>query len=276
MKVFTFFYNRYTNATTSQALYENGINHNVLIHKEKDYELFKKGNTLYGKAIVTNSPKGLAYQRNCALDMMDIGEWAVFMCDDFKKIYSFPKEKIFNNKLELEINFENQKQYRLNSKNEMQLSEMFQLFPKLIELAELNKIYLIGFALHDNPLNLRKKFGHRGLADGRFWIVKKSTYKFDLNAQLIDDVAWTSENLVRHGNVLILNWTVPYFSRYTSGGFGSTEERKVLRKKECAYLCNKYNPLVTYANKPGWDYGTHIRIIGTDNNIAIARKKIFK
>jgi hypothetical protein len=276
MKVFTFFYNRYETATTSKALYENGINHNILIHKEQDYELFKKGNTLFGNPIITNSPKGLAYQRNFALDMMDMGEWSIFMCDDFKKIYSYPKENILNNELTLDITFQNQHKFHLNKQNPISLKEMFEFFPKLIELAELNKIFLIGFGLHDNPLNLKKKFGHRGLADGRFWLVKKSNYKFDLNAQLIDDVAWTCENLIRHNNVLILNWTVPFFSRYTSGGFGSTSERKELRKKECNYLCNKFNPLIKMAHKPNWEYGTHIRIYGTDNNIKQARKKIFK
>ena len=151
---------------------------------------------------------------------------------------------------------------------------MFDWFPKLIELAEKNNIHLIGFGLHDNPMNLRNKFGTRGLADGRFWLVKKSHYKFDLNAQLIDDVAWTAENLVRHKNVLVLNWCVPYFERYTPGGFGSTKERKALRMKECGYLANKFDPLVRIAKKPGWDYGTHIRLYASDNNITQVRNKI--
>jgi hypothetical protein len=274
MKVFTFFYNRYTTATTSKALYENGIDHTVLIHKDSDYDLFKKGGTLYGKPVVTGAPKGLAYQRNHALDMMDLGEWAVFMCDDFKKIASYPKSQILSSKLTLDVTQENQNKLRLQKQPPMSLAEMFTMFPKLIQLAEHNNIHLIGFGLHDNPMNLRKKFGHRGLADGRFWLVKKSTYKFDTNAQLIDDVAWTCENLIRHNNVLILNWTVPYFSRYTAGGFGSTEERKELRKKECNYLCSKFSPLIKIAEKPNWDYGTHIKIFGTDENIKQARKRI--
>ena len=132
---------------------------------------------------------------------------------------------------------------------------------------------MIGFGLHDNPLNLRNKFNTRGLADGRFWLVKKSDYKFDLKAQLADDVAWTAENLVRQGNNLILNWVVPYFKRYTAGGFGNKDERKILRKKECAYLVYKYQPLVRIAKKPKWDYGTHIRIYGSDGNIMAVRRR---
>ncbi len=272
MKVFTFFYNRYDTATTSKALNENGISHTVLIHTADDLQKFVKGGTIHGKAVVTNNGKGLAYQRNSALDMMDTGEWGVFMCDDFQKIKAYPKEFIFSKTQSIAITQQNQNSFRL--KNQINLREMFTWFPKLIELAEKNNIHLIGFGLHDNPMNLRKKFGTRGLADGRFWLVKKSHYKFDLNAQLIDDVAWTAENLVRHKNVLVLNWCVPYFERYTAGGFGSTTERKALRMKECAYLANRFDPLVKIAEKPGWDYGTHIRLYGTDGNIAKVRSKI--
>ncbi|CAB4140197.1 hypothetical protein UFOVP405_23 [uncultured Caudovirales phage] len=272
MKVFTFFYNRYENASTSIALEANDIPHYVLIHKPEDYDKFKRYNTCRGEGIVTNNGKGLAYQRNTALDMMDTGEWAVFMCDDFIKIKSMPEEWILSSNQELPINFANQNKFRLKE-NGFNLKKMFALFPRLIELAERNRIHLVGFGLHDNPMNLRKKFNHRGLADGRFWLVKKAGYKFDTNAQLIDDVAWTAENLMRHRNVLVLNWLVPYFQRYTAGGFGSTTERLALRRKECAYLANKYNPLVKIAQKPGWESGTHIRLFGTDKNIEIVRKR---
>jgi hypothetical protein len=273
MKVFTFFYNRYETATTSKALYDSGIDHHVLIHNKDDYELFVKGKTLFGNPIITNNNKGLANQRNSALEIMDKGEWAVFMCDDFKEIKSLPFDWITSNRKELPITFENQNKFRLNKHKKPNLKEMFSLFPMLIEIAERNGIHLIGFGLHDNPLNLRKKFTNRGLADGRFWLIKKSTYSFDTKAQLIDDVCWTAENLLRHKNVLVLNWLVPYFERYTAGGFGSTADRKDLRKKECMYLVNKYSPLVKFAQKSGWDNGTHIKIYGTDNNIKEARNR---
>ena len=272
MKVFVFFYNRYETATTSQALYENNIPHIVLIHSESDLIKFKKGGTLKGDPVVTKNDKGLAFQRNSALRMMDSGEWAVFMCDDFQRITSYPKKFILSKTQRIDVNIENQNAYRL--RKEITLSEMFSMFPKLIEIAEANKIHLIGFGLHDNPMNLGKKFTTRGLADGRFWLVKKSSYEFDVNCQMIDDFCWTAENLVRHGNVMVLNWCVPYFERYTAGGYGSTEERKALRKKECVYLIKKYSPLIRSAEKSGWDKGTHIKLQASDGNICKVRKRI--
>lgn len=278
MKVFTFYYNRYQNATTSKELKKNDIDHYVMLHNHEDYEKFKKFDTIQGKPIITNQSKGLAYQRNYALSMMQEGEWAAFMCDDFIKIKSYPINVIQSNLEHLPVDTTNQKYFGFYSKSakhvqEFSLKQMFKLFPFLIEKAESKKIHLIGFALHTNPLNLRNKFIYRGLADGRFWLIKKSNYQFDEKAQLIDDVAWTAENLIRHNNVLVLNWTIPYFGRYTAGGFGSTVERKVQRKKECQYLCMKYHPLVRLAKKANWDYGTHIKLFGSQNNINISKRR---
>lgn len=273
MKVFTFFYNRYNNATTSKALYENGIPHNVLIHTDEDKKKFEEGGTLYGVPVVTNAPKGLAYQRNHAMRMLAVGEWGVFLCDDFNRILSYPKKFITSSIERFPITFQNQQNFRLKAEHEITMKEMFSFFPHLINIAEKNGIHLIGFGLHDNPQNLKKKFTYRGLADGRFWLVKKSNYFFDEKAQLIDDVAWTAENIKRHGKVLVLNWTVPYFSRYTAGGFGTTKERIVQRKKECLYLVQKYHPLVQFAKKKNWEPGTHIRIISSKNNIIKAKQR---
>ena len=96
MKTFTFFYNRYETATTSKALADNDIEHYVMIHSESDYEKFMQGGTMKGIPVITNNDKGLAYQRNSALDMVNDDEWCVFMCDDFQiiKAFNFDRFKI--------------------------------------------------------------------------------------------------------------------------------------------------------------------------------------
>ena len=275
MKTFTFYYNRFENATTSLALSECGIPHRVLVHSDDDHQRFVDGGR-YGKtcieSVITNNPRGLANQRNAALDLMLPGEWACFMCDDFRKIKAYDAEKIIHNPKRQHITFENQSEYRL--REHRSLGWMFKLFPHFIELAERHGVELIGFGLHDNPMNLSKCYTTRGLADGRFWLVKKGSFRFDLNAQSIDDFAWTAENLVRNGNVLVCNWIVPYFERYTAGGFGSKEERLALRRKECAYLAEKYDPLIRIARKPGWPYGTHLRLYASKGNISKANERL--
>jgi len=274
VKVFTFFYNRYATATTSRAMAESDINHYVMMHNENDVDKFEKGNTLFGEPIVTGNGRGLAHQRNSALRMMSKNEWAVFASDDFQKIYSYPEEYIFSKTLSRDVNAGNQQAIRLKKVHQISLREMFKFFPKLIEIADANNIHLIGFGLHDNPRNLKNKFTTRGLADGRFWLVKKSSYEFDPNAQSIDDYAWTAENLVRHKNVLVLNWCVPYFARYSAGGYGSETEREAMKKKECQYLVSKYEPLIKFSEK--WqrdDVLSHIKLWASDKNIAVLRKR---
>lgn len=269
MKVFTFFYNRYETATTSRALYENGIDHNVLIHNADDKQKFIEGKTIYGTPIITNQPKGLAYQRNFALDMMEQNEWAVFMCDDFEKVIAYN----FDRWMDLAsppIDMKNQREHKYTQK--ISLKQMFSTFDYLIELAETANIHLIGFAFNNNPRNNRKKFGHKGLVDGRFWILKKSELRFDLQAQLIDDVAWTAENLEKWGNNLVFNWIDPEFGRYTNGGFGSISQRTEQRKLECQYLVNKYPKTIRFAEKPGWETGTHIKIKGSGRHLELIEK----
>jgi hypothetical protein len=277
LKVFTFYSNRFESATTSIALEEAGIPHRVLIHNQEQADGFAKTGIVRGELVITGKPRGLAYQRNAALDLVDRGGWCAFLCDDYLRSASLPKELILSSVQKLDVTMENQALFRFSKKdNTVSLKEVFDLAPMLIEIAEKNGIHLIGFALDDNPHRLTSKFGTTGLADGRFWLIKKSFYRFDENAQLADDVAWTAENLVRHGRVLILNWLIPYFRRYTAGGFGSMQERLELRRKECEYLARKYDPLVQIAHKTGWPEGTHLRIIGSGNNIQKARERILR
>lgn len=273
MKVFTFYYNRYTDATTSKALYENGIDHYVMLHNAEDKHKFIKGNTIFGTPVVTDNPKGLAFQRNSALDMVEDGEWCVFMCDDFKMVKAFNYE----NYMDLEsppFDMRNQAPHRY--KQTISLSQMFYTFPYLIALAETANIHLIGFAFNDNPRNNQRKFGHKGLVDGRFWLIKKSSLRFDTNAQLIDDVAWTALNLKYFKNNLVFNWIDPEFDRYTKGGFGTIEERIEQRRSECAYLVKKFPTLIQYAQKAGWPPGTHIKIKNRGDKLKLVERNFFQ
>jgi hypothetical protein len=281
MKTFVFFYDRYKSATTSIALRDSGIDHYVMLHKYEDLDKFKRGGTIQGAPIVTDNDAGLAYQRNSALDLLDMGEWAVFMSDDFLRIRSYPKEFIFSKTRKTAVaekkhgKYINQNALKITREEfDISFSDLYEYFPKLIEIAEANSIHLIGFSNNDNPQALENKFSTKGLVDGRIYLLKKSTYKFDPHAQSIDDYAWTAENLVRHGKVLTLNWVIPYFSRYTSGGFGSITERHDLRKKEASYLVNKYSPVLKFADKKNFADKTHIKFVASEKNIMQARANL--
>lgn len=269
LKVFTFFYNRYNTATTSKALNENGIPHYVMLHNQEQHDLHVSGNTLFGTPVITNNPKGLAFQRNSALDMVEDGEWCVFMCDDFKEIkaYNFENYDAFPS-----VEFDEKNQSQFNYNRILTMKEFFSTFDYLIDLAETANIHLIGFAFTANPRNNGRKFSFKGLVDGRCWIIKKSHLRFDPNVQLIDDVYWTALNLQTFKNNLVFNWIDPEFQRYTSGGFGSIPERLEQRRAECDYLVKKFPKLIRYAEKPGWESGTHIKVLGTGKKLMLVDK----
>lgn len=271
MKTFVFFYDRYKTATTSIELRKEGIDHYVLTHSIDHSEMFKKGGTIAGVEITTGNPKGIARQRNFALKSLKDGEWACFMSDDFLKIKSMEKDIILSRKSEINVTIQNQNEHRL--KNNISLSEFFGLFPALTTAAEKNGINLIGFGLTDNPLNLKNKFSTKGLVDGRVTLVRKTQISYDENINALDDYMFTAENIIRFGRVLVLNWSVPIFSRFTSGGLGDREERTPQMIKECGLLVEKYYPILQYAEKAGCAKGSHIRFSCTPKNVQEARRR---
>ena len=92
-------------------------------------------------------------------------------------------------------------------------------------------------------------------------LVRKTHLRFDTNVNTIDDYYFTLANIEAFSNNLVLNWICPDFQRYTEGGVGSKEERKEQRKGDCQYLVNRFPKLVKFADKAGYDYGEHIKII---------------
>jgi hypothetical protein len=87
MRTFIFTYNRYDSITSSMMWEEAGLDHTVLCHTDEAAEQFTAhGRVNPDRLHVTGAPKGLANNRNAALDMMDDGEWALFLVDDLKTL----------------------------------------------------------------------------------------------------------------------------------------------------------------------------------------------
>ena len=87
MKTFVFAYDRFATMTTPAMLDAEGIDHIVLCHTEEQKQKFiEHGTADPKKLIATGQPKGIARNRNAALEMMDDDEWALFLVDDMKQI----------------------------------------------------------------------------------------------------------------------------------------------------------------------------------------------
>lgn len=260
MKVFVFTWDRYESLTTPTFLEKEKIPHIILCHSEEQKEKFiKAGRVNPNNIIATKNPKGLTYNRNFALDMMKSGEWAIFFVDDLVRITELDNYDSYKG-TSLPITIKNSSGWNIRFKKEILIQRFIERAEESIRFAERFGICLVGFAGFENPLFLTEKWKFNSLADGRAWCVKKTSLRFDENVQMVDDVNWTALN-IKYSGVLINQWVIPNFRRYTKGGFGSILQRLEQRRLECKYLVNTYPNLIKYAKKTGWPFGTHVRII---------------
>ena len=258
LKIFVFGYNRYDSMSTSLMLEQEDINHTVLCHTAEAGKLFVEHNTAKPERIIaTNCPRGLAYQRNFALDSMKEGEWALFLVDDLKSVSEL-RNYDRTREAKLPITLTNQNHYGKRFDHNITMTQFVQRAKELIKVCMKHDCNLGGFAGINNPLYRAKHWSYNVLADGRAWVVRKTHLRFDENVQLIDDLCWTALN-IKHFNLVIVNqWVLPDCKRYSAGAFGSIEERMPQKLAEAKYLVETYPELISFKEKAGWPFGSHV------------------
>lgn len=260
MRTFVFGYDRYETMSTSRLLEDEGIDHTVLCHTEEAKQRFIDGGTAEpDRLVATGQPKGLANNRNAALEMMEDGEWALFLVDDLKNVTTVA-DYWTRTDTRLRITMDNQKKIGPTTKQPASMRNFMASAYEVVAVCEAMGAHLGGFCGIANPLFRDAKWRFNVLADGRAWVVKKSSLRFDPGAQLIDDMCWTAQNIQRFGIVPVNQWVLPDCKRYTAGAFGSIEQRLPQKAKEAAYLVENYPALVRFAKKAGWPDGTHVQL----------------
>ena len=262
MKTFVFAYNRYHTMTTSKMLAAEGIEHYVMMHSEADREKFEAGGTIGATAhvVVTGNPKGLTRQRNSALDMLDEGEWAVFMNDDLKRITMLRQYETYKGN-RIEITPANIRKVDQDFRTEITCRKLFELMETTIrESAEREGARLVGFVPHTNTQFRGSKVTRQGLVDGRLWLFKNERgTRFDERVNVLEDHDFTAYHLCRYGRVHVENWILPEFGRNTAGGFGTIQDRAPQLREEAAYLIEKWDGLFGYKEKKGYPPRTQLQ-----------------
>ena len=233
IKVFTLYYDRFETATTSLALKKSKIDHTVICHYNK--EKFKN---IHGKIIETNKPKGIQYNLNAGLNLLEQNEWGVFLSDDYKKSFRLDKK---NNKFV-----------------ECELKEVFDNLVKATKVADKVGVKLVGLNSTGNALYANKKFGKYGLVDGRMFAIKKT--EFEWRKDIITDYYASLYHLQKYGGNLILQDCYAQFDRYASDGIGTAQNRAKDKKKDIRILKNLFRNMVKIKDKAGQPKGTHIII----------------
>ena len=235
MKVFTLYYDRFKTATTSKLLNDNGIKHIVLCHYNS-----QKFIELYGEVIETNNPKGIQYNLNSGLDMLEVGEWGIFLSDDYKK--SFRLDKVQNKFIECEF------------------SEVYNNLLETIEVADKVGAKLVGMNCTGNAMFSANKYGKYGLVDGRMFAIKKTDFTWREDINTITDYYASVYHLKKYGGNLILQDCYAEFERYGADGIGTAQTRESKKKKDIRIIKNLYPDNVKVKDKPGQSKGTHIII----------------
>jgi hypothetical protein len=266
MKVFVFTYDRYDSISTPSLLEQSELPHVVLCHSNEARQKFiDAGRVTPGCIVATKQPKGLANNRNAALDMMDDGEWAVFFVDDLKSVTELGDYGA-RKSTRLGITTENQSAFRRLFAKEITLKQFMLRASETAAACEAVGANLGGFCGIANPLFRDAKWRFNVLADGRAWVVRKTSLRFDTNAQLIDDLCWTARNIQKFGCVVVNQWVLPDCKRYTAGAYGSIEQRMPQKLKEASHLVKTYPSLIRVADKAGWPRGSHVVLRRTLNN----------
>jgi hypothetical protein len=215
------------------------IEHYVLVHDELSRNKFVENNTAKSEnIIITNNPRGLARQRNYALNMLSENEWALFMNDDLSKIWYKSK----NNKIDFS--------------NFVQICEEI-----IVRYGFVKNLNLIGFSAHENEIIIKSSaaISENVFIDGRCFLIKKTQYLFDKNVGVLEDHDTTAYHLTKFGKTLRFNNIVPEFNRFTKGGFGTRGDRLQELKSDCKYLLNKYPHVFKYKEKSGFEPQTQLK-----------------
>lgn len=275
MRAFVFAYDRFDSMTTARMLETEGIDNVVLCHTEEARQRFiEHGTATAERLVATGQPRGLANNRNVALDMMEDGEWAMFLVDDLKDVTTVDHYETRQDG-RLGITMDNQKLIGPTMKRPATMRQFMHWAEETVAVCEAVGSKLGGFCGISNPIFRDAKWRFNVLADGRAWVVQKSSLRFDLGAQLIDDMCWTAQNIERFGTVVVNQWILPDCKRYTAGAFGSIQQRLPQKAEEAAHLVKTYPHLIRIAAKAGWPDGTHVQLRRTlDRGTAAALERV--
>jgi len=280
-EVVVFAYDRYDTMTTPQLLEAGGVPHTVLCHSADQLRRFAAGGRVRpDRLVATGCPRGLAYQRNVALDRLTPGAWALWLVDDLVRIEELAGYDEWATVGRVPVTTANTSQWRPRFATRVGMVHFLARCQRLIAEAERRRAWLVGFAGFDNPLYRAAHWKVNTLADGRAWLVRASRLRFDQHVQMVDDVCWTAQNLLAFGTVLVDAWVLPRCGRYTGGGFGSIDARLDQKRAEVAYLAATYPEVCAVRHKAGWPDGTHVvirtlpRSWATSPQRAAARRKL--
>lgn len=223
----------------------------LVLHTEEERQEYLKNPTISPeKVIVSNAPFGVANQRQWIQDfLVQEGEWYISLDDNIHSFQAVPEPDYFTDTLPVKTDKRMKDLYDAPCSGE----RFIKICEEMAEEGEKRRAYNIGFGTTPNYFFRDKKLREVGYVISKAVVRKNLRVPFALDAQAMEDYAYTAENLLRFGKVLINNYVFPVAGHYEKGGIGTYAQRLPKKIAASEVLMKRYPGLFRHPNKKGTD-----------------------
>lgn len=279
MKTFIVTYDRPNTITSHRCV--TTFDYYVVVHNEEQRALYAQNEELdESRIVVSNAPTGMggkSGQLNFILDnLVEPGEWALYMDDDLKGIQVVQDPYYEENALNIRDKSVN---WHMVYSAEADEDRLRYVFEDTIQTAEKIGVHYCGFSMAENFFFRSVKWQTVGCIAGSLILMRDTGLRYEHSP--MEDAQMVSEQLLVYGRVLINRYVHPDYQIYISGGFGEYKERAPAKMQCCKSLMARYPGLWKYRQKSAivpeneYIYGTDVMLkIHSEKQIREWRKKL--
>ena len=270
MKIFIPSYNRGKAIITHRLFYDLDLfDYKIIVHDKAQEAMYKANNSIPPERIIcSETPVGISPQRQWIKDnLAEDGEWYCMFDDNVKDFEvvceaeyneedlsaKYPEYFKKNNEEDLSAKYpeyfkKNNNEFKKNVYEQPALpGRIMKTFRDTIMKAEEIGAHYCGFATGRNYFFSRgRKWGFCGYVISKGCLIKKDDIKYDLNVKVMDDYAYTAENIAKYGCVVINRYAHALGGHYQEGGIGKYDDRLKYKIADCKYIMEKYPGLYRY------------------------------
>jgi len=236
---------------SSHKLFEK-YDYTIFVHTEEERSEYLQANPDISpeKLVTTNAPAGVANQRQWIQDnFLKKDEWFISLDDNIQEIHAVPEPHYFADELPVKTD----KSMKALFETVCSPERFIEICEELAQKGEKEGAYNIGFGTTPNFFFRAKKYRYVGYVISKACVRKNVGTPFALDAQSMEDYAYTAETLLRYGKVIVNNFVFPVAKHYEKGGIGTYEERLPRKIRDSETLMQRYPMLFRHPKKTGTD-----------------------
>lgn len=236
MKIFILSKGRADSISTHKLF--DDYDYKIVLHNEDEKTAYLKNDSISPeKLIVSGAPFGVAHQRQWIQDnLVEKGEWYVSLDDNIRAFQAVPLPHYAKESIPVQIDPKSKELFE----TPCSAKTFLEICGNMAAIGEIERAYNIGFGTTPNFFFRGRKLRYVGYVISKACVRKNVGTPFELEAQSMEDYAYTAETLLRYGKVLINNYVFPVAGHYEKGGIGTYAERLPHKIKDSAYLMKKY------------------------------------